>query len=81
MEITNLGRKIKSGLMTTEGETNVKRIRVVIAEDQQNIRKDLRLLIASESDMEIVGEVNNGFDALDMVGSLHPDILILGLNS
>jgi len=36
-----------------------------------NIRKALRLLIASESDMEIVGEVNNGFDALDMVGSLH----------
>jgi len=81
MEIMNLGRKIKSGVLTTEGETDVKRIRVVIAEEQQNIRKALRLLIASESDMEIVGEVNNGFDALDMVGSLHPDILILGLNA
>lgn len=81
MGITNLGRKIKSGVITTEWETNMKRIRVVIAEEQQNIRRDLRLLIASESDMEIVGEVNNGFDALDMVGSLHPDILILGLNA
>jgi DNA-binding NarL/FixJ family response regulator len=81
MEITNLGRKINSGVIATEGETNVKRIRVVIAEEQQNIRKSLRLLIASESDMEIVGEVNNGFDALDMIGSLHPDILILGLNA
>jgi two-component system response regulator NreC len=59
----------------------VKRIRVVIAEEQQNIRKALRLSISSEPDMEIVGEVNNGFDALDMVGSLHPDILILGLNA
>jgi len=80
MEIINLGRKIKNG-GTTEEETDVKRIKVVIAEDQQNIRKALRLLITPESDMEIVGEVNNGFDALDMIGSLHPDILILGLNA
>jgi two-component system response regulator NreC len=81
METMNLGRKIISGGIATKGETNVKRIRVVIAEEQQNIRKALRLLITSEPDIEIVGEVNNGFDALDMVGSLHPDILILGLSA
>ncbi len=81
MEITNLGRKINSGGITTKGETYVKRISVIIAEEQQNIGKTMRLLIASEPDMEIVGEVNNGFDALDMIGSLHPDILILGLNA
>lgn len=59
----------------------MKRIKVVIAEEQQNVRKALRLMIESEPDMQIVGEVNNGFDALDIVGSEHPDILILGLNA
>jgi DNA-binding NarL/FixJ family response regulator len=60
---------------------DVERITIVIAEEQLNIRKSLRSLIASEHDMEIVGEVNNGIDALDMVGNLRPDILILGLNA
>ncbi|OGN91044.1 MAG: hypothetical protein A2158_07230 [Chloroflexi bacterium RBG_13_46_14] len=72
---------MNSGGIATEGELDVKHIKVVIAEEQQNIRETLRLLISSEPDMQIVGEVNNGFDALDMVGSLHPDILILGLNA
>jgi DNA-binding NarL/FixJ family response regulator len=81
MEITNLRRKVNNGGETTEEATDVKRIRVVIAEDQQNVRNTLRLLLASEPDIEIVGDVNNGFDALDMIGNLHPDILILGLNA
>jgi two-component system, NarL family, response regulator NreC len=77
----DLHRKISPGGMSTERETYVKRIKVVIAEEQPNIKNSLRLLLASEPDIEIIGEVNNGFDALDMVGNLHPDILILGLNA
>ncbi len=59
----------------------MKRIRVVIAEEQPDARKAQRLLLALEPDVDIIGEVNNGFDALDMAGTLHPDILILGLNA
>jgi two-component system response regulator NreC len=77
----NIRRKINSGGIATKREMDVKQIRVVIAEEQPNIRKTLRLLLESEPDIEIIGEVNNGFDALDMIGSLHPDILILGLNA
>lgn len=77
----NLRRNINSGGIATEGEMDVKRIKVVIAEEQQNIRNNLRLLLASEPDIEIVGEVNNGFDALDMLENMHPDILILGINA
>jgi two-component system response regulator NreC len=77
----NLRRKIDNFGIATEGKMDVKRIRVVIAEEQLSIRNSLRLLLASEPDIEIIGEVNNGFDALDMIGNLHPDILILGLNA
>ena len=76
-----LSRKINRGGTATEREMDVKRIKVVIAEEQPNVKNSLRLLLASEPDIEVIGEVNNGFDALDMVGNLHPDILILGLNA
>ena len=59
----------------------MKRIKVLLAEDRQSNKDSLLLLLASEPDIEIVGEVNNGFDALDMIGNIHPDILILGLNA
>jgi len=77
----NSHRKINSGGIATEREMDVKRIKVVIADEQQNNRDTLRLLLASEPDIEIIGEINNGFDALDMIGNLQPDILILGLNA
>jgi DNA-binding NarL/FixJ family response regulator len=77
----NRHREIYSGGTATEKDMDVKRIKVVLAEEQQNNKDVLRLLLASEPDMEIIGEVNNGFDALDMIGNLHPDILILGLSA
>jgi two-component system, NarL family, response regulator NreC len=75
----NRHREINSGGTATEKDMDVKRIKVVLAEEQQNYKDDLRLLLASEPDIDVIGEVNNGFDALDMIGNLHPDILILGL--
>lgn len=77
----NFYRKINSGGIVTKGKTEVNRIKVLLAEDQTNNKNNLRLLLASEPDIEVIGEVNNGFDALDMIGNLHPDILILGLNA
>jgi DNA-binding NarL/FixJ family response regulator len=81
MATMNRHREINNGGTATEREMHVKRIKVVLAEEQQNNKDNVRLLLASEPDMEIVGEVNNGFDALDMIGNLHPDILVLGLSA
>jgi DNA-binding NarL/FixJ family response regulator len=67
--------------MSTKGDLVVKRIKVLIAEEQQNNKNNMLLLLASEPDIEVIGEVNNGFDALDMIGNLHPDVLILGLSA
>ena len=58
-----------------------KTITVLLAEDKSEVRRQLRLLFEAEPDFEIICEVNNGFDALDKVGILSPDILILGLNA
>jgi DNA-binding NarL/FixJ family response regulator len=69
-----------NGIAIRQGN-NEKPITVVLAEDETRVWRHLRSLLESEPDFEVIGDVNNGFDALDKVGSLYPDILILGLNA
>lgn len=54
--------------------------RVIIADDHAIVRAGLRLLLSSESDMEIVGEADGGKDAYALVNELFPEILILDLS-
>jgi len=77
----NFHGKNNRGGSAAKGELGVKRIKVLIAEEQQHTKNTMRLLLGSEPDIDIIGEVNNGFDALDMIGNLHPDVLVLGLNA
>ena len=51
-------------------------IRVLIAEDQALVLGALAALLEIEGDIEVVGQARNGAEALDMVGSLRPDVLL-----
>jgi two-component system response regulator DesR len=51
-------------------------IRVVIAEDQAMVRGALAALLASEGDIEIAGQAQNGREALELVARLAPDIVL-----
>lgn len=52
-------------------------IRIFLADDHAGIRKGLRSLLTFEEQIEIVGESDNGLDALDLIGQLSPDIVLL----
>lgn len=54
-------------------------IRIVIAEDQRMLRSALGTLLSLEEDFEVVGEADNGEDALRLVKTLQPDICILDI--
>jgi two-component system, NarL family, response regulator NreC len=54
-------------------------IRILIADDHVILRQGIRLLIESDPEMEIVGEANDGREAIDLVRKLTPDILVLDL--
>jgi AmiR/NasT family two-component response regulator len=58
--------------VTPEG----KRARVVIAEDESIIRLDLREILEAEG-YDVVGEASRGDDAVELVRSLTPDLVIL----
>jgi len=51
-------------------------IRVVLAEDQSMVRGALSALLGLESDIEIAGQAGDGDEALAMVRSLGPDVLV-----
>jgi DNA-binding NarL/FixJ family response regulator len=53
------------------------RTRVVLAEDNENMRRGIRKLLTKAEDIEVVGEARNGLETLDLVSQLLPDVLLL----
>ena len=50
---------------------------IVIVDDHPIVRAGMRAILQSASDIEIVGEGENGADALRLVADLRPDVLAL----
>lgn len=56
------------------------KLRVLLVDDQPLFRRALATLISAQFDMVVVGEGENGRDALDKVRSLGPDIVVMDVN-
>lgn len=54
-------------------------IRILIADDHAIVRKGLITLIASEPDMEVVGEAADGVEVVLKARSLKPDVILLDM--
>jgi NarL family two-component system response regulator LiaR len=54
-------------------------IRVLIADDHAVVREGLRALIGTEPGMEVVGEAQDGVEAVLKARSLQPDVILLDL--
>ena len=55
------------------------RIRLLLVDDHEVVRSGLRMLLENEADLDIVGEADTGEKALDMVGKLKPDVVIMDI--
>ena len=55
----------------------VKKKQIVIAEDYTILREGLRALISSSPDLEVVGEAEDGKDAIRRVENLSPDLILV----
>jgi NarL family two-component system response regulator LiaR len=54
-------------------------IRVLVADDHAIVRKGIRALLATELDIEVVGEAENGREAVTEVEKLRPDVILMDL--
>ena len=57
----------------------MKKIKVVIAEDHTIVRKGLCALLQGEPDIEVVGEAENGREAIKIVEKLLPDVVVMDI--
>jgi DNA-binding NarL/FixJ family response regulator len=64
---------------SSPSEVHSAKIRVGIVDDHPIVREGLRRLLEDQGDIEIVGECENGRQALELVEDLHPDVLLLDL--
>ena len=53
--------------------------RIVVVDDQALVRGAFVLLVNSAPDLEVVGEAANGAEAVDLVRSLEPDVVLMDI--
>jgi DNA-binding NarL/FixJ family response regulator len=53
--------------------------RILLVDDHAVVRAGLRAMLAAEPDLEVVGEAADGLTALELIGALLPDLVLLDL--
>jgi two-component system, NarL family, response regulator LiaR len=56
-----------------------KTIRLLITDDHSIVRKGIKALLATEKDMEVIGEAENGVEAVAQAAALKPDVILMDL--
>ena len=54
-------------------------IRVLITDDHAIVRKGIRALLATERDIEVIGEACDGTEAVAQALALSPDVILMDL--
>jgi DNA-binding NarL/FixJ family response regulator len=57
----------------------MKRITVLLAEDHMIVREGFRKMLELEDDFEIVGEAQNGRQAVELVKKFHPEVVLMDI--
>jgi len=57
----------------------MKKIGVFLADDHTLIRAGLRMVVDAQADLSVVGEANNGREAVAMVEALKPDVVVMDI--
>ncbi|MCE7982312.1 MAG: DNA-binding response regulator [Caldilinea sp. CFX5] len=59
--------------------TQLQPVRILLVDDHKVLRDGLRALLEYEADLQVVGEADTGAQAIALVKSLTPDVMVLDL--
>jgi two-component system, NarL family, response regulator LiaR len=54
-------------------------IRILLADDHAVVRQGLKMFLGLDPDLEVVGEAENGEEAVRMAGTIQPDVVLMDL--
>ncbi len=69
----------KRALERMESGSPRRRIKLVIADDHAVLRQALRLLLEMQDEVEVVGDVGNGREAVEAAERLKPDVVLMDM--
>lgn len=58
-------------------DQSMKQITILLADDNRIVRREFRRILELEDDLEVVGEANNGREAVAMVKKLRPELVLM----
>lgn len=78
-----VSKPIEPGSLATRAQSILdratKRIKVLIVDDHEVVRDGIKSVLELQSDIEVIGQAENGKEALERVGELSPDIVIMDI--
>jgi DNA-binding NarL/FixJ family response regulator len=56
------------------------KVRVLIAEDHATVCEGIKLILSAQSDIEVVGDADDGFKAIELARKLKPDVVLMDIS-
>jgi DNA-binding NarL/FixJ family response regulator len=74
LQLESIMKYLNSGSNSTP-----RRLRVIIVDDIPQVLEDLGVLLELDPRLEIVGKADNGLEAVRLVETLHPELILMDL--